>query len=510
MGPGSHRRIARIGLVAGPVLAALAYLLPDAQLDASGEVISGLTRAGQGAVAVGIVMAVWWLTEAIPLEATGLLPIVLLPLTGALGLKPAAAAYANEVIFLFLGGMILGKAMEVWRLHERLALGVVGAFGGRPALMVLGLLAATAFVSMWVSNTASAIMMLPIAVSITRLVREHVRAAHGEGMDRQARDFATAAALAVAYGASIGGVGTLIGTPPTAQFAAFMRERMGIEVRFLEWIVLGAPLVLACVLVARVVLVRLAVRVDLPPMRELAREIDHRRRAQGPWNAGQRWVLAVFVMASSLWIVLPLLGSWSGVPESWRAPLARSGDAVVGVAAALLLFMLPVGGKEPRRVLRWDEAQGVPWGVLLIFGGGLALADALKASGADRFLASGTGALRGLPLPVLLLALNLACVFLSEVMSNTALAIMGLQIAAPIAEKLGLPPAAVLVAVTLGSSLAFMLPAGTPPNAIAFTSGHVTGRQMAHAGVWLNIALALVSTAVLLGAMTLGVLPGAR
>ncbi len=472
-------RTRRAIAVGSGVLAALAvyWLLPAAQVDAQGVVVGGLTHAGRAVAAVGALMAVWWMTEAIPVEATGLVPLALFPILKISPVSQAAVPYADKVIFLFLGGMLLGAALETWGLHTRAAMLVVGRLGASPRRLVLGVLLATAVISMWVSNTAAAVLMLPIGASMAALL--------GESGKRHAAPIV----LAVAYGASIGGLGTLIGTPPTAQFAAFTEKSHSRAVTFAEWMGFGVPVMAVLMALGYVVLTRVAFRV--PGRTDEGVRERLRERTPAAWTRGEVVSLVVFVLAGSLWST-----------TAWT----RLDDATIAIGAALVLFLMPASGG--RAVLTWREAEKLPWGVLLLFGGGLSLAAALSAHGVDRFVAGHAQALGGLPIYALLLIVALATILLSELASNTALVAVMLPIAGAIAPAVGVPAPVMLVTVTLAGSLGFMLPPATPPNAIVFASGRVTMRTMIRAGVWMDAACAALVPVIVLAAWKTGILPG--
>lgn len=489
--PGSNSVVKQAGLVAGPVLAVLVYLLLPSERAHAG----GLADAARVVAGVTVLMGVWWMTEALPLEVTGLVPLVLIPPLTPVKMGEVAVGYADKVIFLFLGGMLLGAAMERWDLHRRLALAVLRATGGGAARLVGGFLFATAFISMWVSNTAAAVLMLPIAVSVGRLVSTRVCEGHREeGIAGRCSQFRTALVLAVAFGASIGGVGTLIGTPPTAQFAAFMDQAYGRRVSFLGWMLLGLPIVGVVLLAAWLVLTRLAFRVKLPVPPGLGAYLDEETRELGPMNRGQVGVLAVCGLAAAGWVS----SRWTGIP-----------DESIAIGAAVLLFLIPVGKERGGFVLTWDEAQRVPWGVLLLFGGGLSLANCMTLTRLDVWLAGRAEGLAGVPLLAVLLLLAACATAMTEFATNTALVALALPIVAAIAKDLGAEPSLLLVTATLAASLGFMLPAGTAPNALAYATGEVTMRQMMRAGLYLDVFCALLVPLVVLAAMKLGMLPGA-
>ncbi len=491
----------KLGLALGPLAAIVIYvLLPSSHLEPTGATASGLSHAGRMTLAIGAWLAVWWISEAIPIEAAALLPLVAFPLAGVTNMKSAAAPYADEVVFLFLGGMMIGAAMERWGLHRRVALLTMLALGTRPAMLIAGLLAATALLSMWVSNTAAAVMMLPIANGVVKLVlQRHDAGPHPH--PKQARNFAVAAMLAVAYGASIGGVATLVGSPPNGVLAAFMRQSFGDSLTFGEYLRIGLPTTLIVLPVAWALLLL------LHPMRGLhAQGAHHLLRAElrslGPVSRGECTVLAVFALASFLWIFREPVAIWlrlyrdrPGAPPGSKPEILLT-DAGIAIAAALLLFLIPVRAKQGVFALDWKTIGALPWGILLLFGGGLSLAAAIEANGVDTFLASAFYVLQGLHPFVLLLVTAALAVFASEIGSNTAVATVLFPIVATAAPALGIRPELLCFAVAFGVSLAFMMPSGTPPNALAFTSGHLRVPDMARAGLALNLASIAIIAAV--------------
>lgn len=493
-----------IGLIAGPLLGLFAYLmLPQAGTGGAED----LTDAGRATAGVVILMAVWWITEAIPLEATSLLPIVLFPLLGVSTVKAAAAPYASDVIFLFMGGLMLGLAMERWGLHRRIAMVVLGMVGTRPAMIVGGVLIATAMISMWVSNTASAVMMLPIVMSIVGVV---VAAPAGPGSpDAAGRSaFASAAVLAVAYGASIGGVGTLIGTPPNAILAGYVAEWKLPAMTFTRWFWFGFPMVLAFVPVAWLVLTRIAIRVPMRPIPAVHETIARERAQIGSMSRGEWSVFLTFVAAALCWVFREPLGRAAGLigVDAAGKKFERLTDAGIAIAAALLLFLIPVDARRRVFVLDWPTAVRLPWGVLLLFGGGLSLAEAMTSTGVDVYIGSLFAHLGGLPPLAVVLIVTACVVALTEVASNTAIATTFLPVMYAAAGPLGLHPYALLMPTAMGASLAFMLPMGTPPNALVFASGHVTIRRMAATGLVMNLCAVVIITvmSLLLGPWLLG------
>lgn len=491
-----------LAILSGPCFAAVVlFLLPSAS-----DVLSEKAR---WTAAIAAWMAAWWITEAVALEATALLPLALFPVFNIASLEETAAPYATDIVVLFFGGLLLGRALERWGLHKRAALATIALLGTSPPRIVLGFLVATAFVSMWVSNTASAMMMLPIGISVSRSIVSHLKDVGSDS--RGTVHLPAAIMLAIAFGGSIGGVGTIIGTPPVTQYVGYMGKALGITVTFFDWLKLGIPLVILGVAVAWLVLTKVAFRVhgkDEPRVRAI---IASERKELGPMT-WEEWVtLGAFSFAALAWVVLPLLKMWPAInTKPWFLPFGRVSDAGIALIASLPLFLIPAAKRiGPRRpILTWDDASQVPWGVLIITGGGLTLASAIKRNGLDQFVAMHSQGLVDLPLPLVVLILTLAATFLSEVMSNTALTAVALPIAAALAKSMGVPEPALLAPVMLGASLAFMLPAGTPPNAIVFSSGLVSIREMCRAGMWLNISFSILTSGLVWVGVKLSLLPG--
>ncbi|MBK7405871.1 MAG: SLC13/DASS family transporter [Phycisphaerales bacterium] len=502
---GLHSRVSWAGLLVGPLLAALAYFL----LPGGAAPDQGLSDPGRATAALAVLMAAWWLTEAIPLSATALLPLVCLPLSGAAGIKAAAAPYANDVIFLFLGGFILGLAMERSSLHRRIAYLTLLAVGTSPRRLIAGFMVASAVISMWVSNTATTIMMLPIALSVISLVAARHAPPGTPPGEAPSPDpnFDSTLLLGVAYASSIGGVATLIGTAPNAILKGYLSSNLHIELSFAHWLLLGVPLVALYLPVAWFYLVFISQPVRLktiPGGRDMIRRELH---ALGPVSRAEWIVMAVFFSTVLLWIGRPLLtelGTRHGL-----VALAGLNDASIAIAAALALFLIPVQPRTRTFAMDWHTAERLPWGVLLLFGGGLSLAAAISANGVDSYLGA---ALAGLGHLQVWLAVVLVCtvvILLTELTSNTAVTTAFLPILAAGAVAMGIPPLRLLVPATLAASMAFMLPVATPPNAIVFGSGRITIGQMARAGLGLNLAgIVLISAATLLaGDFILRIMP---
>jgi sodium-dependent dicarboxylate transporter 2/3/5 len=447
----------------GPALFLVLYLTPTGALVGPAKTIAA-------AIAW---MAVWWVSGAAPLAITSLLPLVLFPLLGVRPVREVAPNYADHMIFLFLGGFVLALAVERSGLHRRLALAIVGAVGASPRRLVWGFLLATGALSMWLSNTATTLMMLPIAAGVTE------RVATGRA--------ATRLFLAVAYGASIGGLGTLIGTPPNVVLAGMAPDLVPElpALSFGGWMLFGLPLAACLVPVVGLLLGRGLDREGSP---EVAATLRREREDLGPLRSEERRAAILFGATALLWIT--------------RSGMAFElvSDAVPAVAAAVLATLLPAGGeKRDRPLVTWDEVRhGVPWGVLLLFGGGFALADAVAASGLDDWLAGQLGGLANLPTVLMVLAICLVATSATELTSNTATAALLMPIMAALSRGLELPPYLLMVPAIVSCSCAFMLPVATPPNAIVIGSGHVTALQLFREGLRLNLIAAVVVTCLTL------------
>jgi solute carrier family 13 (sodium-dependent dicarboxylate transporter), member 2/3/5 len=471
------------GLIAGPTAFLLLML---------GTGIEGLSPAGQAAAAITLLMAIWWVTEAIPIYATALVPIVLFPLTGVLDVGETTAHYGHELIYLFLGGFLLAIAIQKWGLHRRIALSIVSLFGTNPTKLVLGFMVATGFLSMWISNTASAMMMVPIGLAVvnqlTRLLREQdpdidIRPGHFP--------FGMALMLGIAYGASIGGVATIIGSPPNAIFVGYVSQIHDVEISFLRWMFYGLPVAAVGMIIAWYYLTRVAHPVEIQSFPGLIEVIDEERRGLGTLKGPEARVLVIFCLVAGLWIL-------RGLTAPWLAELGLGGlnDTTIAILGGLLLFLVPAKLEEKKFLLEWDDAHQIPWGILILFGGGLALAGGIEASGLAAWMAERLHILENAPILIVLAVLIVLIIFLTEVTSNTSTASIFVPMVAVLAVVIGVHPYVLMIAVVTAASCAFMLPIATPPNAVVFASEYVTMRQMMRAGIWLNIVFAILITAV--------------
>jgi len=434
---------------------------------------AGLDPAAWRTLAVAALMAIWWATEALPVAATALLPLALFPLLGIMNIGSAAAPYANPLIYLFLGGFLMALAVERWNLHRRVALHILVRAGTAPRALLAGFMGATALLSMWINNSATTIMMLPVALAVVRLIRLEAG---------PIKDFAPTLMLSVAYAASIGGIATLVGTPPNALLAGFLEQTYGVEIGFARWMLFGVPTSLA--LLAAVWLI-LALRVGHA---HLGEDVGTLMRAElrelGPFTGPERRVAVIFLSVALLWIVRPMVADAFGLPL-----LSDEGIAIVG---ALLMFLVPA--KEGEFLLDWETARKVPWEVLILFGGGLSLAAAINQTGLALWFGGALSPLVELPTIVLVLGVTALIIFLTELTSNTATTAAFLPVVGAVAIEIGLSPLALAAPATVAASCAFMLPVATPPNAIVYGTGHVTIPQMMRAGLALNIAGIVIVT----------------
>ncbi len=467
--PEPYGRRKRIGLALGPVLFVLMLVVPSPE---------GLSAAGWHTAAVAVLMAAWWISEALPIPATSLLPLVLFPLLGAGTIRETAAPYANPLIFLFLGGFLIATAMQRWGLHKRIALRIIRLVGTGPRALVAGFMLASAFLSMWVSNTATAMMMLPIGLSVVQLAEET------EAENTAHASFALALLLGIAYGCNIGGMATLIGTPPNALLAGFIEEQYGRTISFVNWLAVGLPLVAVGLPLTYLILTRVAFPLRMAALPGGQALIEAGLAQLGRMSRGERWVALVFALTALLWIVRPLLEDL----------LPGLSDAGIAMAGGLILFVIPVDLKNGVFVHSWATAQRLPWGTLLLFGGGLSLASAFVRTELATWIGETLEALAFLPILLAVLIVVTVIVFLTALTSNTATTAAFLPVLAALALGIGQNPLLLAIPAVLGASCAFMLPVATPPNAIVYGSGRVSIPQMSRVGLLLNLLFLVLIT----------------
>lgn len=444
---------------------------------------TGLPPAAWTVAGVLTLMALWWSTEALPLAATALMPLAVLPLLDAVSAETLAGGYGNTTLFLILGGFLLALAMERSELHRRIAYNIVVHAGGHPQGLVFGMMCATGFVSMWVSNTSTTLMMLPVAMSIAAIVAPDPAAD-----DRNAHNFSAAIVLCVAYAATIGGLGTLIGTPTNALVVGFMKQNYRVTVSFTQWLTFGLPTVLLLMPIAWLVLVRAVFPFKLGSQVTAGAALRDALVALGPMSRAERRVTAIFVLTASAWIFGPLLKLLPG--------LEGLNDTTVALVAGLALFLVPNGGDEGGALLEAKDLRRVPWDVLLLFGGGLALAAAIQDSGLSEYIGETLTGLGTLPLIAMIAATVTLIVFWTEVNSNVATAATFMPILAAIAAGTDYPVLQLVAPAVMAASCGFMLPAGTPPNAIVFGTGRLKMSEMLRAGWRINIAAVVIVTIV--------------
>jgi sodium-dependent dicarboxylate transporter 2/3/5 len=460
----------KIGLVLGPVMfiIILQFFHPE-----------DLSQAGIAVLASTTWVAIWWITEALPIAVTALLPIVLFPLTGGVGLSETTASYGHKYIFLFIGGFILAIAIEKWNLHRRIALTIIKLVGTNVVNIILGFMIATAFLSMWISNTATAVMILPVGMAIVTQLKDNSATIENENMV-----FAKALMLAIAYSASIGGMATLIGTPPNMVLAGVVEETYGVEITFAQWFSFGFPISMILLVICWLYLTRFAFNFkqkEFPGGRD---EINRQLKALGKVTYEEKTVLVVFVLTAFAWI------SRSFLIQQFMPSID---DTIIAIAFAILLFILPSKEKN-KKIIAWEDAVKLPWGILLLFGGGMALALGFDSSGLALWLGQQMSNLETLSLFLLLFILIAAVNFLTEITSNLATTAMILPVLAPLAIILNIHPYFLMVGATVAASCAFMLPVATPPNAVVFGSGYLKIGDMVKKGVWMNIISVVLLT----------------
>ncbi len=464
----------RIGLVLGLSFFAIILLLP----------LEIHSPEAKRTLAIAVLMATWWVSEALPIAAVSLLPLVLFPAFGIMDTGDVASQYGHRLVFLFMAGFLIAVAMQKWKLHRRIALYIIRAIGTGPRRLILGFMVASGFLSMWISNTATAMMMATVGLAVVSFVNKAGQEKE-ETKGKLESNFGVALMLGIAYACNIGGMGTIIGTPPNALLAAFMENNLGQNISFLNWMIVGIPIVIILLPVAWWYLTRVSSPIHMDSIPGGGDLIEERLQKLGPMGKGERRVLTVFGLTAFLWIIR----SFFITPY-----LPMVGDATIGIAMAVLLFMTPIDLNQGEFALDWEWAVKIPWGTLILFGGGLALAKGIEESGLANWLAGRLDWFTHLPLFLFLLVVIALMVTLTQLTSNTGTAAMMLPVLVPLASAMEIEFLVLAVPAILGISGAFMLPVATPPNAIVFGTGHVTIPQMVKNGFGLNvIALVLVT-----------------
>ncbi len=459
------------GFLLGVTAAIVVMLLPTPE---------GLTPEAHKTAALFLLMGVWWATEAVPVAVTALVPLALFPMLGIVDIQSAANPYANKTIYLFFGGFLIATAIQKWDLHKRIALFVLEYAGSNGASLILGFMLTAALISMWVMNTATTIMLLPIGLAVITVVKETVKGLS----DQEIESFQLALLLGIAYGATIGGMSTLIGTGPNGMLAAFMADNYDLDISFVDWMKVGVPLSAVMLPCSWLILTRLIFKVEFETSQETKNLLSTMKQELGKFEGAEFKVFVVFVLTALTWMLRTVLDDING--------LEGLSDAGIAMISALFLFLLPSGDKIKRgALLEWKDAQeNVPWGLLVLFGGGLSLANAVQATG----LAVWMGNLipQGISIVLIVILVVTMIIFLTELTSNMATTATFLPVVAAIAIQSDFNPLLVTAAVALAASCAFMLPVATPPNAIVFGSGLIRVPQMARAGFLINVLGILV------------------
>lgn len=460
----------KIGLILGPMAFVIIRTLVEAD---------GLSNQGNAVLACTAWIAIWWITEAIPIAVTSLLPIVLFPLTGALPIGDTTAAYGHKFVYLYLGGFLIALAIEKWNLHKRIALNIITIIGANVKKIILGFMVATAFLSMWISNTATAVMMLPIALSIVSQLKNNPATDVNEN-----KRFGKALMLGIAYSASIGGIATLIGTPPNLVLAGILQQTYNYEISFMQWFIFGFPISIILLTLCWLYLTKIAFKFNQAEFPGGKTEIKRLKAALGKITYEEKVVGIVFALTALCWILRSFV---------LKQLLPGIDDTIIAIAFGVLLFMIPAKEKG-KKLMVWKDAEKLPWGIILLFGGGLALASAFEISGLAQWIGLKMAGLDGMNLIIIVLILVTAVNFLTEITSNTATTAMLLPILAPMALSLNIHPLVIMTGAALAASCAFMLPVATPPNAVVFGSGYLKIPDMVQKGFILNIVSILLVT----------------
>ncbi len=478
----------KLGTWIGPGLFVLFMLIPAPE---------GLKSAAWQTAGIGLWMAVWWMSEAVPIPITSLLPLILFPLLDIAPIREAAAPYANPLIYLFMGGFMLAVGMEKTGLHKRIALSLLRKVGTRPDAIIGGFMLSGALLSMWVTNTATTMMMLPIGLSIVALAK-------GQLDHDSFPNLGPALMLGIAYACTIGGLGTLIGTVPNALVAGFMQETYGIEIGFVQWMGVGVPLIVVGLPMTWWLLTRVLFDLGRERIAGMDALIEDQFAEMGKPTADERSVFWIFGIVVLLWLTRPLLTEW--VPGL--------SDTVIALAGALALFLVPSSTPGPtwesRFLITWADAKTLPWGILVLFGGGLSLAASISQTGLAAWLGTSISGISGWPVLLIILTVTLLVIFLTELTSNTATTAAFLPVMASVALGIGQNPFLLTIPATLAASAAFMLPVATPPNAIVYGSNLLTIPQMARTGIWMNLLFTVLMTGMVyfLVQWVFGVEPG--
>ncbi len=462
--------IKRIGFILGPLsfILILLFFKPE-----------GLSPEARAILASTAWIAIWWITEAIPIAITALLPIVLFPLSGGLDLGTTTESFGHKYIFLYMGGFIIAIAIEKWNLHKRIALNIINFIGSDIKKIILGFMVATAFLSMWISNTATSVMMLPIGIAIITQLKDNPNTIENEN-----RLFGKALMLAIAYSASIGGIATLIGTPPNLVLAGVVLNTYGYEITFLQWFMFGFPITLVLLFICWKYLTTYAFKFEQKEFPGGKTEIKRLLKSLGKISYEEKLVAVVFGATAFFWITRSLL---------FDKLIPRLDDTIIAIIFAIVLFLIPSKDKR-QQLMAWEDAVKLPWGIILLFGGGMAIASGFESSGLAVWLGNQMTAFAGLTTIILILLLIAAVNFLTEITSNLATTAMLLPVLAPMAVTVDIHPFILMVGAAVAASCAFMLPVATPPNAVVFGSGYLRIPDMVSKGFVMNVISIIILT----------------
>jgi len=456
-----------VGRIIGPAIFALMLISDQWQ--------TVMPMEAWRAAAIGLWMAVWWATEAVPVPVTAFLPIIVFAPLGITTLKDAAAPYANPIIYLYLGGFLMAMSLQRWNLHRRIALAILDRTGSDGRRLIGGFMLVCAMLSMWMTNTATTMMLLPIVLSVVVVILDNAK----DLSEKERHNFQLAMLLGLAYSASIGGMATLIGTPPNALLVGFMAENYGIEISFARWMMVGVPVSAIMLPIAWILLTRVLFPVNIPANDAVRDHLHNMREELGKLTTAERRVAVIFGTVIFSWMLRKPITGWLGI--------TGVSDAGIVMTAALLLFLLPSGDRERPQLMTWQYASRLPWGVLVLFGGGLSLAAVVSNSGLALWLGESLAPLNAWGVAALVIAAVAMVIFLTELTSNLATAATLLPVMGAMAIQAGVPPIVLTVPITIAASCAFMLPVATPPNAIVFSTGLISIPEMVRAGVLLNV-----------------------
>lgn len=448
----------------------------------------GVDVAANAVLASAVWIAIWWITEAVPIAVTALLPIILFPLTDGMGLNDTTASYGHKYVFLYIGGFILAIAIEKWKLHKRIALTIINIVGTNVINIILGFMVATAFLSMWISNTASAVMILPVGMAIVSQLRDNPVTIEDENLI-----FGKALMLSIAYSASIGGMATLIGTPPNLVLAGIVKQTYNVEISFSQWFSFGFPIAIILLLICWVYLTRFAFKFKQKEFPGGRQEIKKQLKALGKISYEEKTVFTVFLFTAFAWITRSFL---------IERFIPQIDDTIIAVFFAVILFILPAKEKG-KKIMTWEDAVNLPWGIVLLFGGGMALALGFETSGLAVWIGAQMTSLGMVHLFLLLLILIASVNFLTEITSNLATTAMLLPVLVSLATAINVNPYLLLVGATVAASCAFMLPVATPPNAVVFGSGYLKIEDMVKKGFWMNVISIVLLTFIVYFALPL-------